>query len=281
MADIPFEILPFEELPPIATSALPRRHTFYLVFWVISGQGYHHIDFETWPIMNNTLYFIAPGQVNFWEIQRKVTGYTILFTADFIATNMLEQITLQSFSFYFHAGKQPLIHIHHDAAPFFTELCDHMLLEYRSTNYGRFTVLQSMLLILLIHAQRHFSDPVQLPVVSAGEQLITRYLELVDQHYQETQSIQEYAAMLGITPGHLRDIAQEQLGTTPIQLLNRRIVLEAKRQLVHTNETIAEIGQALNFHDASYFSRFFKRETGDTPSNFRHKIREKYQHSHP
>jgi AraC family transcriptional regulator, transcriptional activator of pobA len=275
IADIPFEIVPIADLPPIATSPNPHRHMFYVIFWIMDGSGIHNIDFEPWSIVPNTLYFVTPGQVNFWSIEEQISGYVILFTSDFVATHILEQITLQSFDFYHHTAKQPLVHINEENAHIFNEICEKMLSEYASIDYGRFTILQSLLAILLIHAQRHHTKTTQPIAVSAGKQLISQYLQLVDEHFYNIQNIQEYAQILGITAGHLSDIAREQLGITPIQLLNKRITLESKRYLAHSELTIAQIGQQLHFDNPSYFTRFFKRETGVTPSNFRHQFRKK------
>ena len=220
IADIPIEIIPIEKLAPMATSPNPQRHSFYIIFWITSGEGIHSIDFEPWEVIPNTLYFVTPGQVNFWKIQQQMAGYAILFTPDFVATHILEQITIQSFDFYHYTAKQPLVHINEENKNIFTKLCEKMLSEYTNTNYGRFTVLQSLLAIFLIQAQRYYTESTQPIAASAGKQLITQYLQLIDEHFRDIQNIQDYAKILSISPGHLSDIAREQLGITPIQLLN-------------------------------------------------------------
>ena len=278
LADIPFEIVPIQELPPIATKSHPSRRTFYALFWVTDGTGTHHIDFETWLIAKNTLHFVTPGQVAFWEFREQVTGYALLFTPDFIAINLAEQISLQSFDFFHPKTKHPVVQINENEAHTFNTLCKHMLGEYISRNYGRVTLLQCQLLSFLIHAQRYYPQSPQLHSVgSTAEQLVTQYIQLVEKYFRDIQSVQVYAHQLNITSGYLRDIIQRQLGTTPVYLLNQRIALEAKRMLMYSEQTIAQIGHALNFDDPSYFSRFFKREAGATPSEFRHEFREKYQ----
>ena len=148
LADIPFEIIRFEDLPKVATRPSPRRHTFYEIFWIREGSGFHHIDFETWEITNNSLHFIAPGQVNFWDIDRQVTGYAILFTSEFIATNIFEQITIQSFDFFHYTTQQPTIVISKEDVSNFNVMCEQMLSEYSSHHYGRFTLLQCQLTTL-------------------------------------------------------------------------------------------------------------------------------------
>ena len=278
LADIPFQILRFEELPNIATQPFPRRRTFYEIFWITEGEGVHHIDFEEWTLTKNTFYFISPGQVNFWDIREQVSGYAILFTQDFIATYAFEQMTPQNFDFFHQATRHPLIEIGEESVAQFNSICEQMLSEYNHDHYGRLTLLQCHLTILLIHAQRQYSEINHSVPNTASDRLIAEYHKLIERHFTDVKNIEDYARMLHVTSGHLRDMTREKLGVTPGHLLNNRIILEVKRRLTHSDQTIAEIAHQLKFDDPSYFSRFFKRETGFTPSAFRQQICEKYQH---
>ncbi|MEO1286334.1 MAG: AraC family ligand binding domain-containing protein, partial [Chloroflexota bacterium] len=190
--DIPFQIMRFEELPDIATQAFPRRRAFYEIFWITDGTGVHHIDFEAYSIIPNTLYFLTPGQVSFWELQGETKGYSVLFTQDFMATNLLEHITLRSFDFYHSTMHRPIIHIDDETAWIFTAICDHMFNEYHGSSFGRYSLLQCQLITFMIHAQRHY-QPISPTEVSAGDKLIIDYLRLIDDHFHEVQSIKEYA----------------------------------------------------------------------------------------
>ena len=82
--------------------------------------------------------------------------------------------------------------------------------------------------------------------------------------------------MLQITAGHLSDVIKRQSGKTAIEHIHERIVMEAKRQLLHAGLSVKEIAYALGFDDAAYFNRFFKRITSVTPVVYRRTIREMY-----
>jgi len=69
---------------------------------------------------------------------------------------------------------------------------------------------------------------------------------------------------------------KKQTGKSPSQLIADRVILEAKRLLVHTTDSVKEIAYLLNFNEATYFYRFFKKYTGQTPEHFRDEIRKKY-----
>ncbi|MBK6643621.1 MAG: AraC family transcriptional regulator [Bacteroidetes bacterium] len=87
----------------------------------------------------------------------------------------------------------------------------------------------------------------------------------------------EYAQLLNITAGHLNDTIHKDLGKTAGELIHDRIILEAKRLLYHSENSIKEIATELNYKDPSYFGRFLKTHSGSTPDQFRKAIREKYQ----
>ncbi|MDB6080659.1 MAG: AraC family transcriptional regulator, partial [Akkermansiaceae bacterium] len=86
-----------------------------------------------------------------------------------------------------------------------------------------------------------------------------------------------YAKMLGVTSGHLNDTVSAQTGRPAGALIRERILLEARRLLLHSELQIAEIAYHLGFGDPSYFARFFRREDGRPPGDFRMEIREKYR----
>jgi AraC family transcriptional regulator, transcriptional activator of pobA len=86
-------------------------------------------------------------------------------------------------------------------------------------------------------------------------------------------SVSAYSDALGVTPGHLAETLKKMTGLTPGQHIRTRQVAEAKRLLAHTERTVSEIAYDLRFNDAAYFGRFFKRETGVTPGQFRQTMR--------
>lgn len=82
-------------------------------------------------------------------------------------------------------------------------------------------------------------------------------------------TVQEYADRLNISSRTLTKYVNQSAHRSPLQIINDRILLEAKRQLCHSALSIKEIGYQLGFEDPSYFVKFFKRLTGKMPSEFR------------
>ncbi|HKJ21703.1 MAG TPA: helix-turn-helix domain-containing protein, partial [Gammaproteobacteria bacterium] len=67
----------------------------------------------------------------------------------------------------------------------------------------------------------------------------------------------------------LGELTNEVAHKTPSQLINERIILEAKRMLAHSGQRVTAIANVLGFDDPSYFAKYFKKHAGKTPAQFR------------
>jgi AraC family transcriptional activator of pobA len=92
---------------------------------------------------------------------------------------------------------------------------------------------------------------------------------LVEEHFRKERQLSFYAGKLAMTPDRLNDHVKRAAGVTAGHLIRQRVLSEAKRQLVFTNQPIHEIAYDLTFADPSHFARFFRKQTGTTPQTFR------------
>ena len=88
-------------------------------------------------------------------------------------------------------------------------------------------------------------------------------------HFSTWHQVSQYADRLGYSARTLNRLARQHTGLSAKQLIDERIILEAKRQLSHTDISVAEIAAQLGFDDASNFSSYFRRHTATTPATFR------------
>lgn len=102
-----------------------------------------------------------------------------------------------------------------------------------------------------------------------ADRRLDRFRQLVELHYRQHRSLDFYAHALGITRRTLSRLATANLGCTPLDVIHRRLALEAHRLLRFTNATAAQVGSELGFDDPSYFSRFYHRMTGRRPADDR------------
>ncbi len=270
--DIPLELLSLDALPAKASMPVPNRHTFHEVFWVTAGRGKHFIDFVEYTIRPNTLFYVKQGCVHYWKIDQSLQGYAVLFQPDiFFATDNLDHISrldlLQT------VGTLPAIYPTATEVQWFQETWQRLDDEYNLKRFARSHAIIALLQLLLIEAQRITLAEPDLPLTpSASVKLATRYQQLVEQKAIHQHKVESYADDLGITLAHLSHCVKEVTGITASEVLRRQLVLEAKRLLAYSNATVAAVAHDLNFADASYFGRYFKRETGKTPREFRSQL---------
>lgn len=99
-----------------------------------------------------------------------------------------------------------------------------------------------------------------------ADQRLDRFRQLVELHYRQHRDLDFYAGALGLTRRTLSRLTAARLACSPMDLIHRRLALEAHRLLRYTNATAAQVAAELGFEDPSYFSRFYQRVTGRRPS---------------
>jgi AraC family transcriptional activator of pobA len=99
--------------------------------------------------------------------------------------------------------------------------------------------------------------------------LADRFRELIERHYRQGWHVQDYASAMGSSLSQLRAACVAAAGHHPIKMIHARVVTEAKRNLIFGNMTIEQIAYWLGYSDPAYFTRFFRKEVGKSPSQFR------------
>ncbi|MBK5413291.1 helix-turn-helix domain-containing protein [Pseudomonas sp. TH31] len=143
--------------------------------------------------------------------------------------------------------------------------------EYHSRGREHVACSMSLLLALVIQMLRlgEYKDGLPVHHHDRRSQQIIAFRELVNRHFREHLSLNDYANRLGITVVTLGRLCHEQLGTTPMTLINARLILEAKRELAHSHQSVKQIAHGMGFSDVGYFSRFFRKHSQHSPSEFR------------
>lgn len=143
--------------------------------------------------------------------------------------------------------------------------------EYKTSAPYRNQVMESALgtiLVWMIRSSLHLRN--QHPrAAGRGDRHFAAFCQLVEEHFAEHYPVAHYAKLLGITAAHLNVLCRQAVNQSALDLIHERVLLQAKRNLVYTSMTISVVSYTLGFSDPAYFTRFFKRQTGQSPKDFR------------
>lgn len=146
---------------------------------------------------------------------------------------------------------------------------DMFRLEMQSTDNLQMEMLQMMLKRILILCTRIYKKKIQLQASDQNTNIIREYNFLVEKHFREKHTVKEYADLLFKSPKTLSNLFKKMGDTSPFQFIHQRIMIEAKRLLTYSDQSISDITYELGFSDIHVFSRFFKKNDGVSPQNFR------------
>ena len=238
----------------------PHRHPdLYQMVWVTEGNGIHTMDEASYEMRPNCLYTLSPGIVHTCRSNIDLKGYILHFSEVF----MLQHTSKQSAN-TFHFGVANLA----DSQQI-THIYQQIHQEFHQVRSGRERLLQSLISMLLV-----YKDRLVLPSATNnnpnGRQAINQQFQnLVNEHYTNQKKLDFYATALHISIPHLKESIKNATGITASELIQRRVILEAKRQLIYSKLSISEIAFLLGFAEANYFWKYFRRIIGQSPGEFR------------
>jgi len=137
---------------------------------------------------------------------------------------------------------------------------------------SRALVLSSLIQLLAIWLERNAPAKVNTASQqSRSAEYFNQFISLINRDFNSHRKVESYACELGITAPYLNSVCQQLVEKSALQMVHERVLLEAKRSLIYTVQTISEIAYELGFTDPAYFTRFFRRLTGLSPKQFREK----------
>ena len=248
-----------------------HRHNFHEIIFVLQGRGRHTIDGQPADLLPHSVSLIAKGQVHQVEYSDGLAIYLVRFTDDFLPADLVSPTWDYHGMLFNHVGLNQTLQLEPVDAEDVVRCLDLIEHEYGlGTTFQRYTTLRHLLAVLVIRLGRVVENA--LCPTAAGRAAITAYqafMPLLEQHFADRHDVQFYADALHMSPANLSRQLQALLGKTTKQLIDERIVLEARRLLQYTPQSIGEIAYALGYSDQFHLSKSFKRLVGVAPLDYR------------
>lgn len=222
-----------------------------------------------------SMYFTKPRQaVGMRNVELEDDGFSIYFHEDYLHGHPLHHAIRQYRYFDYEANEA--LHLSPREEEIVWELYRKIELEYNNNQdkYSKDIILTNIESILKYSQRfydRQFINRTELSglLVSKFNNILTAYLESGQITDKGLPSVKYMADQLHVSPGYLSDMLKKETGKTAIELIHTFLISEAKNLLKGVDNRVAEIANTLGFENFSYFSRFFKKETGITPNQFK------------
>lgn len=246
----------------------PIRREFFEIVWLQNEEALHEIQHDFQTLKGDWIYLIPPYRVHQLNKAGK-RGVLISFKQELLEDD-IKEFLLDVFRIFNIQGEFSCLQVNEENSKSLSSVYHLMEEEYQkeAVNLTMVKALLKVLLLKLIQFKEH-----HFTLQDLHEKRVYEFMMLLEVNYLGERTADFYAEKLGISAKRLNQILKEKLNKTGVQLIHDRVILEAKRQIIHSEITMKEIAFKLGFQDRSYFSRFFKQHTGQTPQEFQSKVK--------
>ncbi|MCB0154474.1 MAG: AraC family transcriptional regulator [Anaerolineae bacterium] len=268
--DLPaFHIFSVEDTYPETRQVMPPyTFAFYqVVLLENSNDAKLHSNTREIATLSDSVTFASPEHVLAWVRGEAQRGFILYFKEEFLA----HYPTPVQVEFpFFRLTEINMVHTDATGKQGLYDYCRQLLAVFHSDHPYRVQILQSLLLALLFECRRLYDLQQQsLKGVPPQNALVFRFQQFINQHYLTIKTVEAYAQLLNVSPDYLGQTVKEVTGKTPSNLVRERILLEAKKLLIYSELSVAEIADYLGYSEPTHFGRFFRRYTGVSPLAWR------------
>lgn len=275
--DVTFAIRSMQEVIDLfgTTKDKPHSHQYYTLIWSQNASGRHIIDYREYQMNPDDIFFVCPGQVHQIEHSPAPKGWVILFSCDFLSENYVSDSFISNLNLFSDIGSTPPIHIEPESAFRLREYVHHIYDVFYGEDVFKFEKIGAWLKLFLLECAPYAHQPESEEnpqFLQTGGQIVKKFKLLLEQHFTDWHKVNNYAAALNISADYLNNVVKSSIGSNVKELIQKRIILEAKRLGLHTEFSNKEIAYQIGFNEPSHFSRFFKKHEGRSFSLFREKL---------
>lgn len=263
-----FEIFPEEAEKITASPDQPHHHDFEELLIGTKGMLEHFIDFKSEHIEAPYISFVSKGKVH-RVIPKTLNGkchvWGIRFKSEFIA-----ETTFHLYSFFNNNANIAV-----QGGRCFDRLartCE-MMKDELDQPKPDLSVVRHLLSALFIMIESDKQMESENTTRASKDTAFTNFLSILEENFRRNEGVEFYAEKLFMTSRNLNQITRSTVQQSVSELIETRKLLEAKNLLTSTDKTISEIAYEIGYNEKSYFSRVFKKKSGQTPSEFREEMK--------
>ena len=247
---------------------------FYQIL-IFNGSAKFEINFIQYECSDSTILFLTPYQQFKWLDTNESALHLIQFHGDYYCIEYHKNMISCNGILFNNIYEKPFFNINESYYDEIVNTIEKMENEIKNEIVNPFTdsIVKSYLqLILSISSKEKSKCLTDLKPNELPNKDLVYFQDLIENYYKTERSMTFYAAKFSLSTDAFSKKVKKQFSKSPSQLINERIILEAKKLLHLTYKSIKEISQELNFEDEFYFSRYFKKNVGVSPSLYRKNV---------
>ncbi|MGL4631932.1 MAG: helix-turn-helix domain-containing protein [Leadbetterella sp.] len=259
-----FDLINFIDTYPSVTKILsPHKRNFYSLLFIESqDDGQLKLNTNEYQTLSNVIICQSFEHIFSFIRGESMKGFVLLFNDSFLLPFVSNTISHYTF---FSSLKNNVFHLNEIEKADCNVLLKNLSKEVNNRAVSKHLLLAFLEKIKIIQEQYQIEEK----FVSKSFLLLKSLQQLINNFFLEHKNVEFYAQKLNVTPNHLNETVKQQTGKNVKSLILERGLLEAKKLLLYSNLDIAEVSYYLNYSEPSHFGKFFKKETGFTPKEFR------------
>ena len=248
-----------------------RHRDLFQILVIVRGGGEMTFEASIKPFTAPCIIVVAPRMAHGFRFHANVTDGWVMSFSDDVASRLGER-SGDAIAQLNAMAAEPLMAFDpaRDGGRL-VRLCQDLHQESFLARDGHKLAMRALLALIAIEIARQSASRARSGSMTLmpADTTVEALKRLVEENFQNERQIGFYASALAMTPDRLNDHVKRATGVTAGHLIRQRVLTEAKRELVFTGRPIHDIAYALGFTDPSHFARFFRKQTGMTPQDFR------------
>lgn len=240
---------------------------------LFQGEGDFSVDFVSYHFSGNTILFLSPYQNLQWVGNADILVQLVQFHGDFYCIEYHKKEVACNGLLFNNIYMFPHISVSDKKFTEIENIINRLEIERQFYSPYSEAVLKSylQLILALCSKEKNIELNSKGTNIDYSKEMID-FQTLLEQHFLTKRNVSFYAAELALSSSAFSKKIKQKFGKTPTQFIKERVVLEAKKLLHLTHKSIKEIAFELNFEDEFYFSRYFKKAVGISPTHYRKKV---------
>lgn len=269
----------FQENPQLEFDPNPQTIDFFEIMLFERGQGAFEINGHYQEVAPRTVSFSAPWQVKrLGVVETTARGFHLVFQSEFLADFFADKLFVYRLQYFYPTDSPQVLFLAAEEYPLIEGALweiTHEIGNYRSDSNH---IIRSLLYFVLTKLNRLYAAAYQLNPETQQFTEAYRFKAALETHIRQWHRINEYAALLQIDRGRLNRVVKDHFGYPPGHLIQRRLLQEITSELRYTEKTVAEISFDLGFSEPNNLSRFFRQQTGTSPTAYRQNVQSDRNH---